>query len=334
MSEQAMLRLAPGVSVVRRQAALLLHSHRTGHTVRVSAAALPLLDGLRHGTNLPALVEQMQAAHPQAQQVQPKVEAFLVPLRNSGMLTGDDAAPPARRRIWPPRFVMRNPDAWVAPIAQVFSFVPALIRRVLMAALLIGSVAALWQLSATGTWPGLRATLEHFDARGLLVFAIVVLLHESGHAIACRLAGAPVRGAGIVWHGGVVPGPFVDTSHASYLASRWSRGVIPAMGPMTNLAGAAVCAVVLSQGLVDAAWMPAWRSAFVVCLAFVAFDLNPFVGSDGSHVLEAALDDELARQVALRPQGRTLTAARTVWLYRAACIAWLAITAGWFVWWW
>lgn len=333
MNDQAVLRLAPGVSVVRRQAALLLHSHRTGQTVRVSAAALPLLDGLRHGTNLPALVQQMQAAHPQAQQVQPKVEAFLMPLRNSGMLA-DEAAPPVRRRAWPPRLVLRNPDAWVVPIARGLLVVPAVVRRMVLAALLIGSITMLWQLAAIGAWPGLRATLEHFDARGLLVFAIVVLLHECGHAVACRMAGAPVRGAGIVWHGGVVPGPFVDTSHASTLGSRWARGVIPAVGPLTNLIGAAACAVVLLNGWGDAAWVPAWRSAFVLCMAFVAFDLNPFAGSDGSHVLEAVLDDELARQVALRPQGRTLTAARTVWLYRAACIAWLAMSAGLFVWWW
>jgi putative peptide zinc metalloprotease protein len=335
MSEDAVIRLAPGVSVVRRNSALLLHSRRTGHTVRLSEGAMPLLEGLQQGASLPALVQRLQAVHPQAQQVAQKIEAFLVPLHRNGMLLDGTAGPaPAARRVWPPRLQSSRADAWIAPIAELALRIPAVLRRSLLVLLLLGSVALLAALAADGRWPGLRATLENFDARGLALFAAVVVLHEACHALACRMAGAPVRAFGIVLHGGIVPGPFVDTSDASYLGSRWARWVIPAAGPVVNLLGAAACAAVLLALPADAAWMGAWRSAFVMCMAFVALDLNPFGASDGSHMLEAALDDELARQVALRPQGRTLTAAATVRWYRLACLGWLAAAAALFIAWW
>jgi putative peptide zinc metalloprotease protein len=334
MTTDMPVKLAPGVHVVRRQAGLLLHCSRSGQTLRLSAAATPLVPGLQQGTSVEALVQCLHALHPQAQGVPQKVQAFLAPLAHHGMLAGHETAGPAGGRVWPPRHELLRSDAWLAPLVRCLAGWPAALRRGLWGGGTAAALAALLALLAAGRWPGLQATLTGFDPRGLLIFAAVVLAHELAHAVACRLAGAPVRSAGVVWHGGVLPGPYVDTSHASYLASRQARFMIPAAGPLVNLAGAGLCAAILLALPADAPAQAAWASAFVLCLAFVWFDLNPLVASDGSHMLEAVLDDELARQVALRAELATLTTPGTIRAYRLACVLWVTLMAGYFRWWW
>lgn len=335
MNDDTPIKLAATVHVVRRQSGLLLHCRRTGQTLRLSAAAAALLPPLTQGSSVAGLVQTMGAAFPNATGLSQKVQGFLAPLERNGMLavdeTGNGGAGGAR--TWPPRHVLLRSSAWLDPFAAALLHVPAGVRKASWALLAAGCALLLWQLQSSGLWPGLKHALMGFDPRGLLIFAGVVLVHEGAHALACRMAGAPVRAAGIVWHGGMMPGPFVDTSHASYLPSRWARFAIPAAGPMVNLLGAGVCAAMLLRHP-EASWNEAWRSAFIVCVAFVFFDLNPLVASDGSHMLEAALDDELARQVALRPELATLTSRRTIRAYRFACVLWVTAMAAHFRWWW
>jgi putative peptide zinc metalloprotease protein len=333
MRDEDTIRLAPSVHVVRRQDGLLLHCRRSGRTLRLSAAAATLLPPLQQGASLEGLVQQLKAAHPLAQGIAQKVRAFLAPLERHGMLAGADGGATAGRRAWPPRWVLVRSDAWLLPLVRALLAVPAPLRRAAFGVLLGAAAVSLATLHALGKWPGLKQALMDFDPRGLAIFAAVALCHELAHAVLCGMAGAPVRAAGIVWHGGLLPGPFVDTSHASYVASRWARFTIPAAGPIVDLLGAALCAAMLLWQP-DPAWDAAWHSAFVVCVAFVFFDLNPLVASDGSHLLEAALDDELARQIALRPELATLTSSRTLRVYRFACVLWVTAMAAYFRWWW
>jgi hypothetical protein len=333
MNDMATIKLAPTVHVVRRQGGLLLHCRRSGQTLRLSAAAAALLPPLQQGSSLDELVRQLKVAYPQAQGLAQKVEAFLAPLQRSGMLATDEGGGGDRPRAWPPRHVLVRSDTWLQPLVHALLALPAPLRKAAWGVLLCACVASLAALEALGLWPGLKQALTGFDARGLAIFAAVVLCHELAHAVLCCMAGAPLRAAGIVWHGGVLPGPFVDTSHASYVGSRWARFAIPAAGPMVDLLGAAACAAMLLWQP-DPDWHAAWRSAFIVCIAFVFFDLNPLVASDGSHMLEAAIDDELARQVALRAELATLTSRRTTRVYRLACVLWVTVMAAYFRWWW
>ncbi len=334
MNDDTPIKLAASVHVVRRQSGLLLHCRRSGQTMRLSAAAAALLPSLTQGSSLGGLVQTMTSAYPNAQGLSQKVQSFLAPLERNGMLAVDDAGNGGGgKKAWPPRHVLMRSSDWLDPLVGALLRVPAPWRKALWAVSLLGAAGLLFQLQASGLWPGLKQALMAFDLRGLPIFVGVVLVHEAAHALVCRMAGAPVRAAGIVWHGGMVPGPFVDTSHASFVTSRWARFAIPAAGPTVNLLGAGLCAAML-LARPDAAWNDAWRSAFIVCVAFVFFDLNPLVASDGSHMLEAALDDELARQVALRPELATLTSRRTVNAYRFACVMWVTAMAAHFRWWW
>ena len=77
-------------------------------------------------------------------------------------------------------------------------------------------------------------------------------------------------------------------------------------------------------------------SLYVLLLSglFVYLDSNPLTPSDGSHMLEALLDDELARASALSRRPTTLSTRLVINTYRLACIGHFLVAAlflGWFV---
>lgn len=177
---------------------------------------------------------------------------------------------------------------------------------------------------------------ESFNLIGFLaLFLIVIPIHEAAHAVACRLAGAEVGVAGIIMHGGLIPGPYVETSKAYRLKEKSKRFWIPAAGPLVDWCAAGIVAwiILLSPGLGETA-VEALSYLFILCLLFVYFDTNPFTASDGSHMLEALLDDELARKSALSRQQATLSAHSGIKLYRRACVAHLLLAIAILVYWW
>ena len=51
----------------------------------------------------------------------------------------------------------------------------------------------------------------------------------------------------------------------------------------------------------------AGRTLGLIALLFFVFDTNPLMPSDGSHMIEAVLDDEMAGKSALRLRGSPLS---------------------------
>jgi len=302
-------RLMPDVQIVRRENALLLVSGQTGASVRVSPAAESLLPMLQSGAGMQELRAFLQTRHPQAGDVGPKLELFLQPLLRLQLLAAGDVSAKVRRG-WT-RINLFRIDPFARRIAAALLWFPQMLRWTVLALLLLGACAGIAQLALTHQFPSGRGIVKQFSFAGLFFFALVVVsVHELGHAVACRMAGVEVGYAGIVFHGGLIPGPFVETSNAYRVQGRWQRFCIPAAGPLVNFlsAGAAAWVLVLvvpgHPELQDAV-----RFVFMVSLLFVYFDTNPFGPTDGSYMLGALLDDELAKRNAfsfrqLRPGDR------------------------------
>ena len=335
MNDDTPIKLAATVHVVRRQSGLLLHCRRTGQTLRLSAAAAALLPPLTQGSSVAGLVQAMRTAFPNATGLPQKVQGFLAPLERNGMLAVDDTGTGGAggARAWPPRHVLLRSSAWLDPVAAALLHVPAGARKAAWALLVAGCALLLWQLQASGLWPGLKHALMGFDLRGLLIFAGVVLVHEAAHALVCRMAGAPVRAAGIVWHGGMMPGPFVDTSHASYLPSRWARFAIPAAGPTGQPAGrgpvrgdvAAPPGRGVGRGLAQ---------RFHRLRGLRVLRSNRWSPATAATCWKRRSTTSWRARWRCAPSWPPLTSRRTIRAYRFACVLWVTAMAAHFRWWW
>ncbi|MEW6708009.1 MAG: hypothetical protein AB1430_24445, partial [Pseudomonadota bacterium] len=198
------------------------------------------------------------------------------------------------------------------------------------------ALAAVVMLAFSPRLPHPGALFAQFSAWGLAIFVFgVVVLHEAAHAVACRLAGVPVGDAGLIFHGGVMPGPYVNTSHLYRVERRAPRFWVAAAGPLVDfLALGAAAAWLLATDDPASAAAQAAATLFLLCAAFLYLDTNPLTPSDGSRMVEALLGDELARRSALTRRRARLSGWKTVAWYRIACSTHLQLSAGLLFGWW
>ena len=119
------------------------------------------------------------------------------------------------------------------------------------------------------------------------LIVVAILLHELGHGVAAKAAGARVDRVGIGWFWFRLM-LFVDTSDA-WLANREQRMLVDAGGILVNLvlAGAAGYVALLAPNLTVAA--VAWMFALWSYVA-VLRNLNPLLEYDGYYLLMDALE--------------------------------------------
>lgn len=322
-------RLRAGVARVSRPGATVLVAPEDGRALRVSTVAHDLLPLLAHGASFDDLLGRLRERHPRAADAANKLRAFLDQLDRAGLL-GDGTAGNARRAAarWP----LMDADPFARAAAHVLRLLPRPLGWALLGLLGAGALAAIVLLAVGGRLPHPSALFTRFSPWGLVIFVfVVVLAHEAAHAVACRLAGVPVSDAGLIFHGGVMPGPYVNTSHLYRLEHRAPRFWIAAAGPLVDfLALGAAAAWLLAGGDAAAATL------FLLCAVFLYLDTNPLTPSDGSRMVEALLGDELARCSALTRQRARLSGWKTVAWYRIACSTHLQLSAGllygWWVW--
>jgi Zn-dependent protease len=323
------VQLREGVVRVRRaRGQTVLVSPDGLSATRIGEVGEALLPLLMRGADMDGLAAFLQQQHPLARDVSAKLDRFLAELDGGGLLaTG--YRPAKRMRSGVKRFALVNPDRLAKELARWWARIPAARSRWLLALLMVTAaigLVAVWL--GNSQWLNPVGLVRRFDPFGLAVFVFMIVpLHELSHAVACRAAGVPVTGAGIILHNFVIPGPYVDTTQAYRVADRWRRFWIPATGPLVNFlaGGTAAWIVVLThgEGVVGRA------SLYVLLLSclFVYLDTNPLTPSDGSHMLEALLDDELARTTALSRRRTRLSMRRVVNTYRLTCLVHLVLAA-------
>ncbi len=116
------------------------------------------------------------------------------------------------------------------------------------------------------------------------VFPVVKLLHELGHAYATKARGGEVHEMGIMFMV-FMPIPYVDSSSANGLRSKWSRAGIGAAGMFVETALAALAMfawVQLEPGLLRAV---CFNVMLIAGLSTVVFNINPLLRYDGYYIL-------------------------------------------------
>lgn len=127
-------------------------------------------------------------------------------------------------------------------------------------------------------------------------FAVIKLIHETGHGIACKEYGRYENNQGEVHTLGVMlliltPVPYVDASSAWVFRSKWRRVMVGAAGMYVELAVAAIAAIVWARTadgtLIHAL---AYNTLFIASVSTVLFNANPLLRFDGYFILSDLLE--------------------------------------------
>jgi putative peptide zinc metalloprotease protein len=180
------------------------------------------------------------------------------------------------------------------------------------------------------------ATIARVGVVMIPLIVVAILLHELGHGVAAKAAGARVDRVGFGWFWFRVM-LFVDTSDA-WLANREQRMLVDAGGILVNLvlAGAAGYVALLASNLTIAA--VAWVFALWSYMA-VLRNLNPLLEYDGYYLLMDALERPNLRGKSLGwiatglwpalRSGASLRGHRFELLYALGAVVYIGIVVAW-----
>lgn len=130
-------------------------------------------------------------------------------------------------------------------------------------------------------------------------FFLTKLLHEFGHAFACRVFGGEVHQMGIML---LVfsPVPYVDATSSWALRERWRRVWVGAAGMYVELFIAALALFTWANTGSGLANSLAYNIVFVASVSTLLFNLNPLLRFDGYYILS-----DLAEAPNLQQRSRT-----------------------------
>ena len=126
---------------------------------------------------------------------------------------------------------------------------------------------------------------------GLLYIGMVIakLVHEFGHAAACKRFGGEVHKMGVMLLM-FAPLPYMDATASWGFRSRFQRLLVGVSGVLSELAVAAVAAIIWAHSAPGVVNALAYNVIFVASVSTVLFNLNPLMRFDGYHMLVDYLD--------------------------------------------
>jgi putative peptide zinc metalloprotease protein len=130
------------------------------------------------------------------------------------------------------------------------------------------------------------------------VFVFVKLIHELGHAFACRRFGGECHELGIMFLV-FIPTPYVDASSAWSFNNKWQRIFVGAAGMIVELFFAALCAFVwvnVGDPQHNVVGQLAFNAMLVASVTTIIFNANPLLRYDGYYILSDWLEIPNLRQ--------------------------------------
>jgi putative peptide zinc metalloprotease protein len=146
-------------------------------------------------------------------------------------------------------------------------------------------------------WSGIGGVLSAENLGWLYAaFVLSKVIHELGHAVACKWFSRKEGLEGPVHTMGVMllvfmPAPFVDATSAWAIRSKWARVMVGAAGMYAELALAALAAVVWSrtaEGTI--AHSVSYNLIFIAGVSTLVFNANPLMKYDGYFILADILE--------------------------------------------
>ena len=244
-----------------------------------------------------------------------ELTAFVLSLAERGLVTvghrglshrlDDRRQAGKRRRRWTP---FANPLAirfrGIDPQAMLDRLYPAvrwMFSRTAMIVYLLTIASALMLIFARWDEFQMRipATSSLFATRNLLAFAAAVglikILHELGHAFACRHFGGECRELGVMLLA-FVPCLYCNVSDTWLLSNRWHRIAVSAAGIGVELVLAAICTFLWWYSEPGLLHSLCFSVMFVASAGTLLINGNPLLRYDGYHILTDLLDTPNLRQ--------------------------------------
>lgn len=122
-----------------------------------------------------------------------------------------------------------------------------------------------------------------------LAFPAVKVLHELGHAYACRALGGPVHEMGVMILMGMVV-PYVEASSSTGFRDKWQRILVGGAGMMVELALASLAMLLwtlLEPGVLRSGL---YNVMFIASVSTLVFNGNPLMRYDGYYMLSDWLE--------------------------------------------
>jgi putative peptide zinc metalloprotease protein len=130
------------------------------------------------------------------------------------------------------------------------------------------------------------------DPRGLMtlstVFLVLRVVHELGHAAACKAMGGRSTEIGVIMIAGVLPLPYCDATSAWRFPQTWRRVLVSAGGILAETVLAAGAAIYWALADVSTAPMAvgiAYQVMVISSVTTLLFNLNPLLRYDGYYIL-------------------------------------------------
>jgi putative peptide zinc metalloprotease protein len=277
----------------------------TNHFFRITPSAHDLLCRLGRGRTVQEAWEESLERDPDGAPGQEELIQLLGQLHQANLLRGD--VPPEtanlferhterRRRelraqfnLLSFRIPLFDPDRWL-------SLSLPLVRW------LFGPIGLVLWLGVVGA--AVKVALEHapdFAAQsegllaptnlGLLYLGLVLIkvLHEFGHAFACRALGGEVHEMGVMFLY-FSPVPYVDATSSWAMRERGPRIFVAAAGMIVELFVAALAVFVWANTAPGALHSVAYNMIFVASVTTLVFNLNPLMRYDGYYILSDWLE--------------------------------------------
>jgi len=128
-----------------------------------------------------------------------------------------------------------------------------------------------------------------------LLFPVIKILHEFGHAFAVKTFGGDVHEMGIMLLV-LSPVPYVDASASTAFGNKWQRAIVGAAGMIVELVIAAMALYVwisVEPGVVRTL---AYNAILIAGISTVVFNANPLLRFDGYYILADVLEIPNLRQ--------------------------------------
>ncbi|GII62079.1 hypothetical protein Skr01_21640 [Sphaerisporangium krabiense] len=265
---------------------------------RAGEVVLSYLDGSRTREELVELFAGDDTGH--AEKLRAQIDGFLATLESSGLLDGTGPPPGAgqagRRvktsRMMPRVVITRKLPVLLEPVAGVLRRMSA---TVLVGVFAVGAIAG-FCLGLTTLFTRMP-NLTHIIGPPFLVAAalqlLLVLCHETCHALVAQVLKVPVRGLGVALLFYFMPVAYVDRTDAYRHKGKGGRITLAMAGVMSDGWWCGVVGLVAlnTHGFVQQSL------AFLLAMQLMGLviNLNPLLPSDGFVALETAFGSVDAR---------------------------------------
>jgi putative peptide zinc metalloprotease protein len=195
-----------------------------------------------------------------------------------------------------PRIPLWDPDRFLRTWMPVVGPMISKIGAILWLAVMVFAIARLAPEWGAITEAAKDSVRPHNWMWLWAVFVLIKLIHELGHAFACRRFGGECHEMGIMFLV-FIPTPYVDASSAWSFPNKWHRIFVGAGGMIVELFVAAVIALIwLEMDKTTLAAQLMFNAMLVASVSTVVFNANPLLRYDGYYILSDWLEIPNLRQ--------------------------------------